>query len=326
MKLIPSLAILLVALQSHTVLVAAQDSNGFIDILVKLGIAIIGSAKCIPFPGATDRCACRNINAVVNSYNPPKALKGPRLVFNGFPDPAFGTVCTGGLSGNPILSGETGGLSVGNSDGTIFTGVEGTAYWRMWSDDGKYDLGCDLSVYMDNPFVTGNVMNVGTRGDGCSKAPMNGPADFQSGYNIKTEMGPLISGNTDGGAEVYAYWANTKNSDRKRRTLMDTKPEPENPCEDEDFLGLGISPYKHHTIRTHAIIRADELGRESIADYEKNNCRPVYYPKFGKTCQRQVDDEWWEYQYSATARFVCNNGTVLPDAEIEYATYAFGRH
>lgn len=315
--------------QCQAAQVAAQQSNGFVDILIKLGIAIFGDDSCSILPGMAARCGCRNINAVVNSYNPPKALNGPRMVFNGFPDPSYGTICTDGIKTNPIHSGETGALSVGNSAGTVYTGVDGTAYWRMWSDDGKYDLGCDLSVYMDNPIADGNTMTVGTRGDGCSKAPMNGPAEFQSGYNIRTEMGPLIPGNVDGGAEVYAYWADRKNSDRKslrNRSLMATKPEPETPCEDEDFVGLGMSPYKHHTIRTHSIIHAEELGRKAIADYEKNNCRPLYYPKFGKTCQRQADGDWWEYQYSATARFMCNNGTVLPDVEIEYATYAFGRH
>ncbi|WPT12381.1 hypothetical protein PSENEW3_00003520 [Picochlorum sp. SENEW3] len=296
-------------------LILQVTGQGLAPAIIAAGMAIFNIIPCFMF---NPRCTCRNMYAVVDSYNPPKALNGPRMVFLS-EQYDWGTRCQ--LGTNPITPGGSGGVCVGNSEATTGTGVEGNVFYRMWSDDGKYDLGCNLRIYMDNPYAGENTMTANKQGAGCSQAPITGPADFQSGYNLKVEMGPFISQTTNGGAEVYAYYADQKSSGR--RSLMEQKPEPENPCEDEDFVEIGIPVYQHVPIRSHSILHAHDLGKETIKDYVANNCRPIYYPEFGKVCQRQANDEWFEYQYSAKARFVCANGTI--DDVIEFATYAFGR-
>lgn len=90
------------------------------------------------------------------------------------------------------------------------------------------------------------------------------------------------------------------------------------------FVSLGMSPYKYKKICAHSIIHADKLGKGAINDYEEKKCRPFFYPKLGKTCQRQAEGEWFEYQYMATARYVCTDGTL--SEEFEVATFAFRRH
>ena len=80
----------------------------------------------------------------------------------------------------------------------------------------------------------------------------------------------------------------------------------------------------------HSTIHADQLGKEPIKESKsKNSCRPFYYPRLGKTYQRQAEDEWLLKQKvlmfsSCVHQYWSINGTLSKD--LEFATCALGHH
>jgi hypothetical protein len=194
-------ATLVLLVSAHnSLMVCAQDQpNGWPSVVAGAGLELIGGifGECGML---NDRCKCRNMYAIVNSFDPPKGHNGPRIVFKS-EDYDHGTRCQ--LGNNPVLSGQSGGISAGNSQNSMATGVEGNVYWELWSDDGLTSLDCNLHVYMDNPYVGSNTMRANLHGPGCDR------------NNLAVHMGQLLSQETDGGAEVFV-WYTSKPSETEK--------------------------------------------------------------------------------------------------------------
>ena len=195
--------------------VFAQESNGLAELIIAAGMELVPDTGCSVIPGLADRCGCRNIAAVVSSYDQPNLLKGPRMVYGEDADWKWGTMCDHGRGNSPIEPGKLGGIMGGNSDGSVETGVEGTFSYDIYQEDGK-KLDCKLAIYVDNsvwmpkedepePVKTDARVNAELKGSECS--------------GLEYKVGQTVDNNTGGGAQIWVWWKPTNGGQKNRKML-----------------------------------------------------------------------------------------------------------